>query len=171
MKPFFSHICWTSKAIRLVIKTTTVSALSGQQLLRQEQMAAEKMWLFFFAILEKLSRERFTVSNILWMFQEMKEIWLGKAEDGKAPSCQEARMRNVLHTSTNAGVHKLHTGFSICNKNPRGELFMFAATILCVWYQSSAQSEKPNSLWHSGDCSVENAINQSRLECWWITMA
>lgn len=66
------------------------------------------------------------------MFQEMKEIWLGKAEDGKAPSCQEGGMQNVLHTSTNAGVHKLHMRFSICNKNQRGELFMSAATVFGI---------------------------------------
>lgn len=47
MKPFFSRICWTSKAIFWIIKTTTFHALSGQKLLRQEQMAAEKIIIFF----------------------------------------------------------------------------------------------------------------------------
>lgn len=96
MKPFFSHICWTSKAISLVIKTAAVPAQSGQQPLRQEQMAAKKKSSFFFIylffILKKLEKDSRCPIFYECLGRWKKYGW-GKAEDGKAPSCQEAWMR------------------------------------------------------------------------------
>lgn len=64
MKPFFSHICWSSEAIFLLIKTATV-------LLRVDAEAGtngsqtKKIRLFFFFLYIKKTGERLTVSNIL----------------------------------------------------------------------------------------------------------
>lgn len=80
-------------------------------------MAAKqkKMQLFFLYIKKNWGETR-GVQYFMNVSGGERNTAGGKAGDEKAPSCQKARMPNVMHTSVNAGVHKQHTGSSICNK-------------------------------------------------------
>lgn len=102
----------------------------------------KKMRLFFFLYVKKNQGETHGVQYFMNVSGGERNTAGGEAGDGKAPSCQEAHRPITLHTSANAGVHKQHTGSSICNKQQPGGLLVSAATVLGVWHQSCGLSQR-----------------------------
>lgn len=146
-KPFFFHTCWASKTSFWQLKRFNAYYMDSTYWGCKDVEDVRLYEPFVYhthtkkLVWWKVAHSVQYFCYGLWISQEMKEIRLEAAPDGKAPSYLKRYKHWIFCTLTLKYTSHVqvqtHTGFSICNQIQCSKLSMFASTVLCIWHQSS----------------------------------